>query len=150
MGINFRAGDVVRYEPKSTWCRDGYAIAKARRDGSVALYETYWAGGGDDNIVAPAVCEVLFNLADYEEKPKYVWETYAPADRQHIPKHAGYRTVLLVRKGARPDLSTQIKSARESVTEAEEKVRSAQHDLDWRRSELAVLEAAAQAAGVAS
>lgn len=134
-------GDVVRYEPESTWCHDGYAIARARRDGSVALFETYWVSGGDDNIVAPSEYEVLFNLADYDERPEYVWETFAPADRQYIPKHAGYRTVHLVRKGATPDLSTQIENARESVTEAETKVRSAQHLLDWRRTELAELEA---------
>lgn len=141
-----RAGDVVRYEPESRWCRDGYAIARERRDGSLVLFETYWSSGGDDNIVAPDVYEVLFNLGDYEEKPAYVWETFAAADRQYIPKHSGYRTVHLVRKGATPDLPTQIGNARERVTEAKDALRSALHKLDWRRSELAALEAAAAAA----
>lgn len=142
MSPQFRVGDVIRYEPKSTWCHDGYAIARARRDGSVALFETYWSGGGDDNIVAPEQCELLFNLADYEEKPEYVWETFAPADRQYIPKHSGYHTVFLVRKVATPDLATQIENARERVTGAENKVRSAQHLLQWRQSELDALLAA--------
>lgn len=143
---DLRPGDVVRYEPKSTWCHDGYAIAELRRDGQLVLVDTYWSGGSDGAVVGPDVpYELLFNLADYEEKPAYVWERYAPADRQYIPKHAGYRTVHLVRKGATPDLSTQIENARERVTEAEDKLRTAQNDLDWRRRELAELEAQAGA-----
>lgn len=137
MSAQVRAGDVIRYEPKSTWCHDGYAIARTRRDGSVALYETYWSSGGDDNIVAPEAYEVLFNLDDYEEKPPYVWETFAPADRQYIPKHSGYHTIHLVRKGAKPDLTTQIENAHERLAEAEHAVRAAEHNRDWRRSELA-------------
>lgn len=137
-----RPGDVVKYEPASNWCRDGYAIAKQERDGSVVLTDTYWtsSSGGDTIDAETTPFEFLFNLADYEEKRIGEWEKYAPADRRYIPKHAGYHTVHLVRKGATPDLSTQIENARERVTEAEDALRMAQHSLDWRRRELAELE----------
>jgi hypothetical protein len=143
VAADLRAGDVVRYEPENRWCQDGYAIAEERGD-RVVLVDTYWISG--PSVVRAESYEVLFNLGDYEEKPRSAWETFAPADRQYIPKHSGYQTVLLVRKGATPDLSTQIENARELVSEAEDEVRSAQWGLDFARRELAQLEAAADAA----
>jgi hypothetical protein len=69
-----------------------------------------------------------------------VWETYAPADREDIPRHSGYQTLHLVRKGATPDLATQIENAREKLAEAERKVESAQWSVECVRRELALLE----------
>jgi hypothetical protein len=136
-----RPGDVVRYEPESRWCHDGYAIAQHHGNlaGELVLVDTYWSGSG--GLVRPESYEVLFNLADYEEVPVGKWETYASADREYIPVHSGYRTRHLVRKGATPDLSTQIENARERVSDAEQQVRSAQWSLDYARNELAALEA---------
>ena len=143
VAADLRAGDVIRYEPQNRWCHDGYAIAEAR-DGRLILIDTYWISSG--SVVSPSSYEVLFNLGDYEEKRAGEWETYAPTDRQYLPRHSGYQTVHLVRRGATPDLSTQIQNARERVAEAEEKVRSAQWGLDLARRDLAALEAAADAA----
>lgn len=136
---SLRAGDVVRYQPESTWCHDGWAIAE-QRDHGVVLVDTYWNASGG-TVVAPETYEVLFNLAHYELKTADAWEKFAPADREYIPRHSGYQTLHLVRKGATPDLATQIENARERVTAAEDEVRMAHNHLDWRRRELAELEA---------
>ncbi len=146
VAADLRAGDVVRYEPKSRWCHDGYAIVKHNGNvgGDLVLVDTFWLSGG--TVVTPESYEVLFNLADYDEKPASEWEKYAPADRQYIPKHSGHQTVHLVRKGAKPDFATQIENARDRILEAELEVRMAQHSLDWRRSELSALTAADDAA----
>jgi hypothetical protein len=141
--MTFRPGDVVRYEPENRWCHDGYAIAEKRRDGQVILVDTYWNSGASLGTVEPLVYEHLFNLADYDVQPAHVWETFAPADRQYIPKHSGYQTVHLVRKGATPDLATRISNAQDRVDEAESALRSAERTLAWRRRELADLEAQA-------
>lgn len=141
------AGDVVRYQPESTWCHDGYAVAEKRPDGSVVLVDTYWTyvGMSHGTVVSPAAFDFVCNLGDYDEKPEHEWEKYAEADRVWIPRHACYRPLRLVRKGAQPDLATQIENARERVREAERKVESAQSGLAWRREELAALEAQAVA-----
>ncbi len=134
---SLRTGDVIRYDPPTTWCRDGYAITEQRNDG-LFLVDTYWSGGSG-TLVRPDSYEVLFNLADYEEKPQHVWETFAPADRERIPCHHGHRTIYLVRKGAVPDLDTQTENAAVRVTEAEDALRSAERRLAQRREELASL-----------
>ena len=139
MSASLRPGDVVTYEPENRWCHDGWAVAEARED-RVVLVDTYWISGG--KVVKPETYEVQFNLADYDEvSHRQTWEQYAETDRQWIPRHAGYQTIYLVRKGAQPDLATRIENAREAVREAEGKVRSAQWSLDWCRRELAELEA---------
>lgn len=131
-------GDVYRYEPESTWCRDGWAIAEKRPDGRVVLADTYWLT--DRVVVTPANPEFQFNLRDYDEITHREWERYAEADRRYIPKHAGLSTVYLVRKGARPDLATEIEAARERVADAEQEVGIAEFRLRIARSELAALE----------
>lgn len=141
VAADLRAGDVIRYEPKSTWYYDGYAIAEERRVGGLILVDTYWYAGTSGDVVFPETYELLFNLGDYDAKPAHEWETFAPADRQYIPKHSGYRTVHYVRKGATPDLATQIENAQERVTEAEADVRSAEWRLKYTREVLAELEA---------
>ena len=135
-----RPGDVVTYEPENRWCHDGWAIAESRDDGRIVLVDTYWVSGG--HLVNPESYEVLFNLADYDcVERREQWEKYAEVDRRRIPRHSGYQTLYLVQKGATPDLATQIENARERVAEAEHEVRAAQHTLDWRRRDLAELEA---------
>jgi len=134
-----RPGDVFRYQPESTWCHDGWAIAEERRDGRVVLVDTYWGASGG-TVVNPREPEFQFNLSDYETKRNGEWERYAPADRRYIPQHSGYQTVLLVRKGATPDLTTEIENARERVTEAEQNVSSAEWSLKMARRDLAELE----------
>lgn len=131
-----REGDVVRYTPERTWCRDGLAIAVTRHNGRVVLCETYWASQGDDSVVAPQSYELLFNLADYDEVQRYDWDSYAPADRHALMTHHGHRTRFFVRKGATESHDQKVAVARQRVTEAEERLRSAQRGLECRRRDL--------------
>jgi hypothetical protein len=144
VAADLRAGDVITYEPVSRWCFDGWAIAEARDD-RVILVDTYWISSG--HVVTPESYQVEFNLDDYDEvRYRSEWEKYAEADRRRIPRHSGYQTILLVRKGAKPDLQTQIENASERVSDAESSVRSAQWSLELARQELAALRAAADRA----
>lgn len=140
--INLRAGDVVCYEPETRWCHDGWAIARSRGD-SIDLVDTYWS----DRVVRPAEFELVFNLNDYRRVSRSEWETYAEADRQAIPEHAGYHTSRFVRLGAEPDLATQIANAEEEVRETEERIKSLQWSLERRRQELDDLRALAMKDG---
>ena len=151
----FKADDVVRYtsERRDRWCREGTAIACG--DDAI-LVDTFWGGyGSDSHVLTPderATAEVLFNIADYDELDRYnhgsegTWRKYAPGDRTVITSQHGLQRRWFVRKGAQPNLPTQIQNAREAVAQAEEKLSSAQWWLDSARRELAELEATAQPA----
>ena len=139
-------GTVVRYRPDPSrhdprWCREGMAIADARG----FLFDTYWASGGDSHRLLPIerdTIEVLFYLSDYDELDRYsnvskgVWATYAPDDRRLVTSQHGLIRRWFVRKGARPDLGTQIANAEEKVRDCEEAVRAAQRHLDRVRQDL--------------
>jgi hypothetical protein len=145
----YRPGTVVRYTPDPSrhdprWCREGYAIA----DSDGVLLDTYWQSGGDSHRLLPvelATVEVLFHLDDYDELDRYSkgsppqWQTYHPNDRRRITSQHGLQARWFVRKGATPDLSTQIANAEDKVREAEDEVRCAQQRLDWKRQDLAAL-----------
>jgi hypothetical protein len=151
-----RDGDVVKYLPDARferwWCREGTAIGNVGQDGSTLLVDTYWGAHGSDPHVLTtteiAGAELVFNIADYDELDQYAsysaekWARYAPADRREITSQHGLQRRYFVRRGAREDLPTQIANARERVDDAESEVRVAQHNLDWRRRELAALEGA--------
>lgn len=146
-----RPGDVVRYAPDPSrhdprWCREGMAIADERG----ILFDTYWGSGGDNhrlNAVEVATAEVIFNVADYDELDRYarasrgIWETYHPDDRRVLTSQHGLQRRWFIRKGADPDMATQVASAEEKVLEAEEAVASAQRRAEWAREELADLRA---------
>jgi hypothetical protein len=126
------------------------AIADERGE----LVDTYWVGGGDSHIVRGEELrsiEVLFHLDDYDELDHWrpdqqKWMTYAPADRQRITMQHGLQQRLFIRKGATPDLATQIANAEEKVREAQEAVRSAEWRLEWAQKDLGALAATAEAA----
>lgn len=148
----FKAGDVVRYETltmPSRHCREGWAIARTRDDDSVYLLDTFW-GSGDTHVLTDeeiATAELMFNLADYDELDRYrshesraKWETYRPADRETVTSQHGLQVRWFIRKGAQPDLATQIDNARQGVADAYEKLRSADFGVELAWAELKRLE----------
>jgi len=148
--IEVKPGTVVRYKPDPSrhdprWCREGMAIADERG----LLIDTYWGSGQDAHILRGAELEgveVLFHFDEFDELDRWrpnvqEWETYAPADRQRVTSQHGLQQRLFIRKGAEPDLATQIANAEEKVCEAEYNVESANRRLEWAREDLAKLAA---------
>lgn len=143
----FAPGDVLGYIPRWHHCREG--VAFVRDDGAVV--DTFWrhtdssAARLDESELATA--EMRFNVNDYDALDLYskssrpTWLTYHPDDRGRIPSQHGLQEALFVRRGAVPNLETQIANARADVEEAESALRSAQWRLDLRREDLAKLEA---------
>lgn len=152
------AGDVVRYTPENTWCREGIAIAQdhVRPNGRLVLLDTYW-GSTEPGMLTDAeadTAELMFNLADYDELYRYSsyasrsqWETYAPADRQIITHQHGLQRRWFIRKGARPDWATQIDNARQKVADREAEADRARRAVEWANEDLTRVIADAEAAG---
>lgn len=141
-----RPGTVVRYQSERAdrWCREGMAIADDRG----VLRDTYWDSGNNHVLTdsEAATAEILFVLAEYRELPqaeRLSWDDYHSDDRRWITSQHGLVVRLFVRIGAEPDLGTRIENARGAVREAEKGVDSAKRTLEWRRQELAKLEAIA-------
>jgi hypothetical protein len=142
----FKPGDVVRYEAPRGWCREGTAITGD--DGR--LVDTYWLN--DNHVLTDeeiATAELVFSLGDFDELDRWrshesraKWEQYSPADRETVTSQHGLQVRWFVRKGAQPDLATQIENARQAVADAYEKLRNAERDVDYARRKLARLEAA--------
>lgn len=144
----FKLGDVVQYDVEDPHCREGMAIAKQREDGRTYLADTYWSS--ENHILSEAEvasAELVFNLADYDELDQYrhesaaKWKTYAPADRERITSQHGLQVRWFIRKGASPDLQTQIENACEAYVEAQSKLRSAEADVRYAWQVLSELEA---------
>lgn len=147
----FKPGDVVRYDTgMDRHCREGWAIAEARLD-SVVLFDTFWGTPGDRHLLTYdelGTAEVVFNLDDYDELDQYrrhksaaTWKTYRPEDRETVTSQHGLQVRWFVRKGAEPDLQTQIENACEAYVEAQSKLRSAEADVRYAWQVLAELEA---------
>jgi hypothetical protein len=144
-------GDVLRYLPERHHCREGTAFVTERGD----AVDTYWSttysyGGADDHRLTAeelATAEVQFNVNDYDALDPYAgtsrptWETYHPDDRGRISSQHGLQEELFVRRGAAPDLETQIANARAAVETAESNLWSAECRLAQCREDLARLEA---------
>lgn len=148
----FKPGDVVRYDTaQNHHCREGMAIARQRPDGSVVLLDTYWRSSGDEYVLSEAdlaTVKQVFNLADYDELAERgsaeKSASYNPADRQTITSQHGLVVRRFIRKGAQPDLETQIENAQRLVDIAERTVESAKFTLECARRDLAELEAKRQ------
>jgi hypothetical protein len=148
--IELRAGDVLSYLPSQHHCRQGTALVT--EDG--LAFDTFWGIRPDNqsHFLTPkelTTAEVKFNVNDFDMLDRYsrssvsTWETYHADDRGRIGSQHQHQSVYFVRKGAQPDLGTQIENARGEVEEAESALRSAQYRLERRREGLARLEAAA-------
>lgn len=107
------------------------------------LVDSYWYSGGDAlSAEEVAVAQFQFNLADYDEVgSESKWSRHNPTDRQRITRQHGLSVRWLVRKGAQPDLATQIDNARQAVADAYEKLRSAEFGVELAWAELNRLEA---------
>lgn len=145
---SLRSGDVLWYVPETSHCREGTAFVNDR----ARALDTFWQpeGDGDSHALTDqelATAEVRFNVNDYEPLDRYsrssrgTWETYHPVDRARIPSQHGLQEQLFIRRGASPDIGTQVANARERVAEAESELSLAERRLEWRREELAALEA---------
>jgi hypothetical protein len=147
MTAPLKPGDVLHYRPSQHHCREGVALVV---DGRLAR-DTYWglSPGHDSHALTEAELDtatVCFNTYDYElldgnqrHASRGKWETYHPDDRGRITSQQGLQEALFIRRGAKPDLDTQIANARAEVKKAEEEVRSAQRRLEWRLEDLAKL-----------
>ena len=143
----FKPGDVLAYVPRWHHCREGAAFVK---DNGVAV-DTYWRHTDSSaallNLEELATAELRFNVNDYDALDIYspssrsTWLTYHPDARGRIPSQHGLQEALFVRRGAVPDLATQIENARAEVEKAESAVRVAQDRLTFRREDLESLEA---------
>lgn len=127
MSGKFRIGDVVRYTPERTWCREGWAVARGRlgpEEG--AFVDTFWGGGAEQHTLTPdevATIEgVEFNLDDvvaFTERPGTPeWLDYDPEDRFSYPAQHGLRQHLFIRAGAKPTSSARIDRLRAERDEA--------------------------------
>jgi len=147
-GERLREGDVFTYRPDERHCREGMAIVSDRADGSHILRDTFWGSGSDCHILTAdemGTVEPLFNLADFDELDRYArdsksaWEAYHPDNRRVITSQHGLQRRWFIRKGAEPDLSTQIQNAEGRVEDAEDEFNRAERWLQWRREELATI-----------
>lgn len=144
-----KPGDVLRYAPiGGHHARQGTAVVRA--DG--CIIDTFWgpAGDSESHHLRPAElenAELLFNLSEYRKLGEHYdnklqeWLKYAPADRARIGSQGQWQSTYYVRIGAEPDLPTQIANARERLADAESEVRAAKRTVEWRREDLAKLEA---------
>lgn len=150
----FKENDVVKYAvPRH--CREGFAVAHLR-NGKLILRDTYWLRDDDLSYVLTADevanAELLFNIDDYDELDRHdrstpmTLATYAEADRAQIPMQHGLTIRYFVRKGATPDLATQVANARALVSQRRDEVRTAQLTLARAESELARLDSELAAA----
>jgi hypothetical protein len=140
--VAFKPGDVLRYSPRSTHCRDGVAIIDEHGN----AYDTYWGMRDSMSFVRPEDlrdAEVQFRLEDYDEitgvgrdTARMKWEKFANEDRECIPAHSGYHARFFTRKGAEPSLDTQIENARRDLAYAEDKARGAANTVEWKREDL--------------
>jgi len=128
----------------SRHCREG--VATEERPG--VFLDTFWEGGDRHHLteLERASMRDRFDTDDFDELDQYShesvarWETFAPQDRQTIPSQHGYHRRYFVRRGASPDLATQIENAERKVAAAERELESAARHLQWAQADLAALE----------
>lgn len=141
-------GDVLRYVPSRRHCREGMAVV----DEHGRSWDTFW-DSDRHHLTADelATAEVIGNLGDFKHlgsdactgrrDHELEWGRYAPADRLAVTHQHRLQADYYVRRGATPDLDTQIANARSKVEEAEGNLGTAQRRLEWARRDLAKLEA---------
>lgn len=145
--VAFKPGDVLAYTPREYHCCEGTAFVT---ENGTPL-DTFWGPDGDGQYgrlreEELATAEIKFNVNDYDALDRYskgsaaTWKTYHPDDRALITSQHRLQHQFFIRKGAKPDLSTQIENAQAAVEDAESELRSAEARLGWRRQELAELQ----------
>jgi hypothetical protein len=145
-------GAVLRYIPLINHCREG--IAFVGDDG--AARDTYWREHGDGESHRLTESELegavqLFNVDDYDRldpdsaASREQWERFRPSDRGRITMQHGLHECLFLRKGASPDLDTQIENAERRIKAAAKEQRAAELALEARRGEHVALVAKREA-----
>lgn len=147
-----KVGDVYRYKPERTHCREGMALAVfSRGNNKVVLRDTYWNAHPesiDDHILTEdelQTAEYSFNAGDYGVVEKEEWLDFHPDDRAAIRSQHGLRVVYLVRRGSSRSLQTQIENAEYEVEVAKKDLASAERWLQCRVERLAELKAESEA-----
>jgi len=127
----------------SNHCKEGWAVETD--DG--ALRDTYW-GSDRSRLSKDEISSAVFQFDtdDFEviernslRETTAEWMRYAPEDRKHIPSQNGLVVQWFVRKGAGPDLATEVSNQREAVEQAESWLRGAQLKLIGERDKLSEL-----------
>ncbi len=143
---DIREGDVLRYAPARTWCREGLAIVERVRNGGLIAFDTYWITGRtvllSDDL---ATAEVLFNLNDverFEPSPDASFADFDLADQFVITHQHGLQREQFIRRGAKPSPFVKVLNARRVLAEAQAAGESAQFRIGVARRDLAIVEAA--------
>jgi len=130
----------------SNHAREGWAVEIGPGD----FRDTYWSSDRYRlNVREVETLEFRFDTDDFEQitgnygtgVPPH-WKEYASEDRGRIPSQNGLSTMWFIRKGASPDLETQIRAQRADLEQEESSLRSvqarrdaAQRRLDWLLAE---------------
>lgn len=129
----------------SRHCREG--VATEERPG--VFLDTFWNGGDRHRLTETEAASMKerFDTDDFDELDRNKfdaearWMRFAPADRQTITSQHRLQARYFVRRGAAPDLATQIENAKQKVTDAEHEVERSASRLKWAQADLAALEA---------
>lgn len=150
----FRAGDVISYTTltrPNRWCREGTALGEMV-NGTLMWRDTFWSYGGQQHVLTDdevATGTLVFNVHDYEKLDESTslarsnslrtWEQHHPDDRAVLTSQHGLVISYYLRKGAKPDLDTQIDNAKEALVMAKAEADAAQRAVARRQEELASL-----------
>lgn len=145
-----RVYDYETLDRPNRWCREGVAV---ELDGG-RLIDTFWAGIGSSHQLTEAevaTAVLRFDTDDFDELDEYkqhskaTWNTYAPEDRETITSQHRLRSRLFIRKGAKPDLPTQIENASAELERLRGEAAMAQRRVEWAHDALAKLKVQAWA-----
>lgn len=135
---------VFRYTIEgSHHAREGWAVEIAPGD----FRDTYWSSDRYRlNVREVETLDFQFDTDDFEPItgnygsgiPPH-WTEYAPEDRARIPSQKGLRTTWYLRRGASPDLDTQIEAQRVILEREDANLRSVQARRDEAQERLAGL-----------
>jgi len=123
--------------------REGWAVEISPGD----YRDTYWSSDRPKlNAQEIESLKFQFDTDDFEQiSGNYgsgvppIWREYASEDRGRIPSQNGLRTSWWLRRGAGPDLDTQIRAQRETLEGARQDLRAVQARFDGAQEKLTEL-----------
>lgn len=124
----------------SRHAREGWAVEIAPGD----FRDTYWSSDRYKlNVREVETLVFQFDTDDFEPiTGNYgsgippIWTEYATEDRARIPSQHGLKPTWYLRKGASPDLDTQIEAQRDVLEREESNLRSVQARRDGAQEKL--------------
>lgn len=132
---------VFRYTIEgSRHAREGWAVEIGPGD----FRDTYWSSDRYQlGVKEVESLEFQFDtedfepiIGDYGSGIPPIWTEYASEDRARIPSQHGLRSTWYLRRGASPDLDTQIRAQREILEREESSLRSVQARRDSAQARL--------------